>query len=155
MSLKLSVGDKAPHFEGVNQNGEKISLTDFAGKNLILYFYPKDDTPGCTAEACDLNDNYEMWISRGYHVVGVSPDSEKSHQKFIEKFGLKFDLIADTKTEILEAYGVWGEKSMYGKKYMGVLRTTFVIDGNGTIKAIFDKVDTKNHTSQITESLNI
>ncbi len=155
MSLKLSVGDKAPHFEGVNQNGKKISLTDFAGKNLILYFYPKDDTPGCTAEACDLNDNYEMWISRGYHVVGVSPDSEKSHQKFIEKFGLKFDLIADTKTEILEAYGVWGEKSMYGKKYMGVLRTTFVIDGNGTIKAIFDKVDTKNHTSQITESLNI
>lgn len=154
MSLKLSVGDKAPHFEGVNQNGKKISLTDFAGKNLILYFYPKDDTPGCTAEACDLNDNYEMWISKGYHIVGVSPDNEKSHQKFIEKFGLKFDLIADTKTEILEAYGVWGEKSMYGKKYMGVLRTTFVIDGDSTITAVFDKVDTKNHTSQISESLN-
>lgn len=155
MSLKLAVGDKAPAFEGVNQHGKKITLNDFKGKKLILYFYPKDNTPGCTAEACDLNDNYEMWISKGYHVVGVSPDNEKSHQKFIEKFNLKFDLIADTKTEILETYGVWGEKSMYGRKYMGVLRTTFVIDENGTIEAVFDKVDTKTHTSQIIKSLNI
>lgn len=155
MSLKLKVGDAAPRFEGVNQNGKKISSDDFSGKKLILYFYPKDNTPGCTAEACDLNDNYEMWISKGYQVVGISPDNEKSHLKFIEKYNLKFDLIADTKTEILENYGVWGEKSMYGKKYMGVLRTTFVIDGNGIIEAIFDKVDTKNHSSQIITSLNI
>jgi peroxiredoxin Q/BCP len=155
MSLKLAVGDKAPAFEGVNQNGKKITLNDFKGKKLILYFYPKDNTPGCTAEACDLNDNYEMWISKGYHVVGVSPDNEKSHQKFIEKYNLKFDLIADTKTEILEDFGVWGEKSMYGKKYMGVLRTTFLIDEDGTIEAVFDKVDTKTHTSQIIKSLNI
>lgn len=155
MSLKLKVGDAAPRFEGVNQNGKKISSDDFSGKKLILYFYPKDNTPGCTAEACDLNDNYEMWISKGYLVVGISPDNEKSHLKFIEKYNLKFDLIADTKTEILENYGVWGEKSMYGKKYMGVLRTTFVIDGNGIIEAIFDKVDTKNHSSQIITSLNI
>lgn len=155
MSLKLAVGDKAPAFEGLNQNGKKITLNDFKGKKLILYFYPKDNTPGCTAEACDLNDNYEMWISKGYQVVGVSPDNEKSHQKFIEKFNLKFDLIADTNTEILEAFGVWGEKSMYGKKYMGVLRTTFVISENGIIEAVFDKVDTKNHSTQITSSLNI
>lgn len=155
MSLKLAVGDKAPAFEGVNQYGKKITLNDYKGKKLILYFYPKDNTPGCTAEACDLNDNYEMWISKGYHVVGVSPDNEKSHQKFIEMYNLKFDLIADTNTEILEAFGVWGEKSMYGRKYMGVLRTTFVIDEDGTIEAVFDKVDTKTHTSQIIKSLNI
>lgn len=155
MSSKLAVGDKAPDFEGINQEGKKIGLNDFKGKKLILYFYPKDNTPGCTAEACDLNDNYEMWLSKGYHVVGVSPDNEKSHQKFIEKFNLKFDLIADTKNEILEAFGVWGEKSMYGKKYMGVLRTTFVIDENGIIEAVFEKVDTKNHTAQITATINI
>ena len=155
MSLKLAVGNIAPAFEGVNQHGTKISSTDFRGKKLILYFYPKDNTPGCTAEACDLNDNYDMWISKGYHIVGVSPDNEKSHQKFIEKYNLKFDLIASTDTKILEAFGVWGEKSMYGKKYMGVLRTTFVIDENGIIEAVFDKVETKNHSSQIKESLNI
>jgi peroxiredoxin Q/BCP len=152
---KLTAGDKAPMFEGVNQNGKKISIDDFQGKKLILYFYPKDNTPGCTAEACDLNDNYEMWIKKGYEVVGVSPDNEKSHLKFIEKFGLKFNLIADTENKIMEAYGVWGEKSMYGKKYMGVLRTTYIINENGIIEAVFDKVDTKNHTKQIIEALNI
>ena len=152
---KFVAGDKAPVFEGVNQKGKKISLNDFKGKKLILYFYPKDDTPGCTAESCNLNDNYEMWISKGYHVLGVSPDDEKSHQKFISKFGLKFDLVADTNNEILEAFGVWGEKSMYGRSYMGVLRTTFVINENGIIEAIFDKVDTKNHSTQIINSLNI
>lgn len=151
---KFIAGDKAPMFEGVNQNGKKVSLADFKGKKLILYFYPKDNTPGCTAEACDLNDNYEMWIKKGYEVVGVSPDNEKSHLKFIENYGLKFNLIADTDNSILEAYGAWGEKSMYGKKYMGVLRTTFVIDENGIIEAVFDKVDTKNHSKQITEALN-
>lgn len=152
---KFTAGDKAPMFEGVNQNGKKISLTDFKGKKLILYFYPKDNTPGCTAESCNLNDNYEMWIKKGYEVVGVSPDDEKSHLKFVDKYGLKFNLIADTENKILDAYGAWGEKSMYGKKYMGVLRTTYVIDEKGIIEAVFDKVDTKNHSKQIIEALNI
>ena len=152
---KFAAGDKAPLFEGVNQDGKKISLSDFKGKKLILYFYPKDDTPGCTAESCNLNDNYEMWLKKGFEVVGVSPDNEKSHLKFIDKFGLKFNLIADTKKEILEAYGAWGEKSMYGKKYMGVLRTTYVINENGIIEAVFEKVETGNHTKQIIEALNI
>jgi peroxiredoxin Q/BCP len=152
---KFVAGDKAPVFEGVNQKGKKISLNDFKGKKLILYFYPKDDTPGCTAESCNLNENYEMWLKKGYEVVGVSPDNEKSHLKFIDKYGLKFNLIADTKNEILEAYGAWGEKSLYGKKYMGVLRTTYIIDENGVIKEVFEKVDTRNHTSQIIEALNI
>lgn len=152
---KFVAGDKAPLFEGVNQNGKKIGLSDFKGKKIILYFYPKDDTPGCTAESCNLNENYEMWLNKGYDVIGVSPDNEKSHLKFISKFGLKFNLIADTNHEILEAYGAWGEKSMYGKKYMGVLRTTFVINEDGIIEAVFEKVDTKDHTNQIIESLNI
>ncbi|HPE76549.1 MAG TPA: thioredoxin-dependent thiol peroxidase [Draconibacterium sp.] len=152
---KLKAGDKAPMFEGVNQDGKEIGLNDFAGKKLILYFYPKDDTPGCTAESCNLNENYEMWLRKGFEVVGVSPDSEKSHLKFSGKFGLKFNLVADTEHKILEAYGVWGEKSMYGKKYMGVIRTTFVIDEKGIIEAVFEKVDTQNHTNQIIETLNI
>lgn len=151
----LKVGDKAPVFEGVNQNGEKISLKDYAGKKLILYFYPKDNTPGCTAESCNLNDNYEAWIQKGFDVVGVSPDSQKSHQNFIAKFGFRFNLISDTEHEILEAYGAWGLKKMYGKEYMGVLRKTFVIDENGVISEIFEKVDTKDHTNQIIEALNL
>lgn len=151
----LKVGEKAPVFEGVNQNGEKISLADFAGKKLILYFYPKDNTPGCTAESCNLNDNYDAWLEKGFDVIGVSPDSEKSHQKFIEKYGFKFNLIADTEKEILQAYNAWGEKSMYGKKYMGVLRKTFVIDENGVILEIFEKVKTKDHTNQIVKALNL
>ena len=151
----LKVGDKAPLFEGVNQNGDKISLIDFKGKKLILYFYPKDNTPGCTAESCDLNENYEMWLKKGFDVVGVSPDSEKSHLKFIDKYGLKFNLIADTDKEILQAYDAWGEKSMYGKKYMGVIRTTFIIDENGIIEEVFEKVKTKEHTNQIIKALNI
>lgn len=152
---KLKVGDKAPHFEGINQDGKKISLGDFKGKKLILYFYPKDNTPGCTAESCNLSENYEMWLEKGYDIVGVSPDTEKSHTGFVKKYGLKFNLIADPEKEILKNYDVWGEKSMYGRKYMGVLRTTFIIDENGIITAVYDKVDTKNHTSQILESLNI
>lgn len=151
----LKIGDKAPDFKGVNQNGESISLNDFSGKKLILYFYPKDNTPGCTAESCNLNDNYEMWLGKGFDVVGVSPDSEKSHLKFIDKFGLKFNLIADTEKEILQAYNAWGEKSMYGKKYMGVLRKTYVIDEKGIIEEIFETVKTKEHTDQIIKALNI
>lgn len=152
---KLKAGDKAPFFEGVNQNGKKISLNDFKGKKLILYFYPKDNTPGCTAESCDLNENYNMWLEKGYDVVGVSPDNEKSHLNFIKKFELKFDLIADVEKEILQLYDAWGEKSMYGKKYMGVLRTTFVIDETGVITEVFEKVNTKEHTAQIIETLKI
>ncbi len=151
----LKVGDKAPDFKGLNQKEEEISLSDFSGKKLILYFYPKDNTPGCTAESCNLNDNYNFWLNKGFEVVGVSPDSVKSHVKFADKFGLKFNLIADTEKEILQDYGAWGEKSMYGKKYMGVLRTTFVIDENGKIVEIFEQVKTKDHTNQIEEALNI
>jgi len=153
--IQLVEGIAAPDFSEINQNGETISLAGFKGKKLILYFYPKDDTPGCTAEACNLNDNYEYWISKGYEVVGISPDSEASHQKFVKKYALKFNLIADTSKEILEAYGVWGEKVNYGKTYMGVIRTTFVIDANGIIEKIFKKVDTKEHTSQIVKDLLI
>ncbi len=153
--IQLVEGVTAPDFSGINQNGKTISLAGFKGKKLILYFYPKDDTPGCTAEACNLNDNYEYWISKGYEVVGISPDSEASHQKFVKKYGLKFNLIADTSKEILEAYGVWGEKVNYGKTYMGVIRTTFVIDEKGIIEKIFKKVDTKEHTNQISKELLI
>ena len=148
-------GEKAPDFKGINQNGSVISLSDFRGKKLILYFYPKDNTPGCTDEACNLNDNYSAWIDKGYEVVGVSPDSTDSHKKFSEKFGLKFNLIADTEKKILQDYGVWGEKSMYGKKYFGVMRTTFLIDEQGIITEVLTKVNTKNHTGQIMETLNI
>ncbi|MDD2634578.1 MAG: thioredoxin-dependent thiol peroxidase [Bacteroidales bacterium] len=145
----LKIGEKAPNFKGVNQEGKEINLEDFKGKNLILYFYPKDSTPGCTAEACDLRDNYEMWMSKNYEVLGVSPDSEKSHQKFIEKHQLPFDLISDTDKKILKLYGAWGEKKMFGKQYQGVLRKTYVINKEGKIDAIFDKVKTKDHTNQI------
>lgn len=150
----LKVGDKAPDFIGKTQNGEDIKLQDFKGEKLILYFYPKDNTPGCTAEACDLRDNYNMWLSKGFKVLGVSPDSEKSHQKFIEKYDLPFDLISDTEKVILKAYGAWGEKKMYGKTYEGVLRTTYVIDENGVIEQIFTKVKTKEHTEQILSQIN-
>ena len=146
---QLQEGMKAPSFKGENQNGDAISLDDFKGKKLVLYFYPKDNTPGCTAQACNLNDNYSSFIDKGYEVVGVSPDDEKSHQKFIDKYDLKFNLIADTKKEIVEKYGVWVEKKMYGRTYMGVARTTFLINEEGVIEKIISKVDTKNHTSQI------
>lgn len=151
----LTKGAKAPEFSGLNQSGETISLGGFKGKKVILYFYPKDNTPGCTAESCNLNDNYQMWLSKGYEVVGVSPDSVVSHKKFADKFQFGFNLIADTEKEILQSYGVWAEKSMYGKKYMGVVRTTFVISEDGIIEEIFDKVDTKNHTDQLTKVLEI
>jgi thioredoxin-dependent peroxiredoxin len=148
-------GDKAPEFSGLNQNNEVISLDNFKGKKLILYFYPKDNTPGCTAESCNLNDHYQSWLSKGYEVVGVSPDRVASHKKFAEKFQFGFNIISDPETKILQAYGVWGEKNMYGRKYMGVLRTTFVINEKGVIDEIFEKVDTKNHTDQIVKALDI
>jgi thioredoxin-dependent peroxiredoxin len=152
---QLLEGAVAPDFAGINQKGEPINLKMFKGKKVILYFYPKDDTPGCTAESCNLSDNYEFWISKGFEVIGVSPDSEASHAKFASKYGLKFNLIADTDKVVLQAYGVWGEKMNYGKTYMGVIRTTFVIDESGFIQKVFKKVDTKEHTDQISKELLI
>ena len=145
----LQTGDKAPYFEGPDQDGNIIRLSDFAGRKLVLYFYPKDSTPGCTAEACDLRDNYERFIRQGYAVVGVSKDSTTSHQKFIAKYELPFPLISDPGKVILQAYDAWGEKKNYGKVSMGTLRKTYVIDENGIITDIIAKVDTKNHTAQI------
>ncbi|MCR4816869.1 MAG: thioredoxin-dependent thiol peroxidase [Bacteroidales bacterium] len=145
----LSVGSKAPYFEGEIETGERISLSDFAGKKLVIYFYPKDSTPGCTAEACDLRDNYQRFISMGYNVLGVSRDSAASHRRFIEKYSLPFHLVADTDLSILKAYEAWGEKKMYGKVTEGTLRTTYVIDEQGVIVDAIGKVDTKNHTAQI------
>lgn len=150
----LKEGDKAPIFKGLNQDNNTISLDDFKGKKVILYFYPKDNTPGCTAESCNLSDNYDELTNQGFEVIGVSPDSITSHQKFIAKHNLRFNLIADTEKEILEMYNAWGEKKMYGKTYMGVLRKTFIIDEEGTIIKIFEKVKTKDHTNQILSELN-
>ncbi len=153
--MALKEGDKAPEFTGLNQNGENVSLKDFSGKKVILYFYPKDNTPGCTAESCNLNDNYADLTSKGFEVIGVSPDGIDSHKKFIAKFNLSFTLIADTEHTILETYDAWGLKKMYGKEYMGVLRTTYIIDENGIITKIINKVKTKEHTDQIYKELNI
>ena len=145
----LQIGTQAPYFEGINEKGESVRLTDFAGRKLVLYFYPKDSTPGCTAEACDLRDNYERFLAQGYAVLGVSRDSAASHQRFIEKYHLPFHLIADTDLTILKAYEAWGEKKNYGKVSMGTLRTTYVIDEKGVIIDAIGKVNTKEHTKQL------
>lgn len=147
--MSLVAGDKAPEIDSKDQNGNVIKLSDFLGKKVALYFYPKDDTPGCTAEACNLRDNYGELKAKGFEILGVSIDSEKAHKKFIEKYSLPFPLIADTDQKVVNDYGVWIEKSMYGKKYMGTARTTFMIDEQGIISKVIDKVDTKEHTSQI------
>ena len=147
--MKLEKNQQAPEFTGIDQNGKPISLKDFLGKKVVLYFYPKDNTPGCTAQACDLRDNYQLLLKKGYQVIGVSSDSAASHQKFITKFGLPFPLIADEDKSIHEKYGVWVEKSMYGRKYMGTARTTFIIDEDGKIEDIIEKVKTSAHTKQI------
>lgn len=147
--MELKVGDKAPAFEAENQKGETVKLSDFAGKKLVIYFYPKDNTPGCTKQACNLRDNYDSLLSKGYAVLGVSIDSAKSHQKFIDKFDLPFDLLVDTDKKLVEQFGVWVEKSMYGKTYMGTARTTFVIDEKGIITEIISKVKTDDHAAQI------
>lgn len=145
----LKIGDTAPLFTANTGAGGKISLADFKGKKIVLYFYPKDNTPGCTAQACDLRDNYERFLNQGYVVIGVSKDSEASHQNFSQKYSLPFPLVSDTDTSILQMYDAWGEKSLYGKKYMGVLRKTFVIDEQGRIIDIIEKVNTKAHSVQI------
>lgn len=147
--MTLKPGDAAPDFDTRDQSGNPIRLSDYRGKKVVLYFYPKDDTSGCTAQACDLRDNYADLKKAGYEVIGVSVDGEKSHQKFIAKYELPFTLLADTEKQVVEAYGVWVEKSMYGRKYMGTARTTFLIDENGVITDIIEKVDTKKHTGQI------
>ena len=151
--IKLEIGDKAPDFNGLDQNGAPIKLEDFKGAKLILYFYPKDNTPGCTTESCNLRDNYQMWLDKGVKVVGVSPDSQASHLKFIEKQNLPFPLIADTEKIIIKAYGAWGLKKMYGREYEGLLRSTFLINEEGIIEQTFMKVKTKDHTNQILETL--
>lgn len=150
-TINLKSGDKAPDFSSADQNGKQIKLSDYIGKRLILYFYPKDSTSGCTAEACSLRDGYEQLGSLGYEVIGVSPDSEKSHQNFIKKFNLPFSLISDTNQDVANSYGVWGEKKMYGKSYMGILRTTFIIDEKGVIVHVISKVNTDEHVNQILE----
>ena len=145
----LKEGQKAPDFNLDAHDGEKVSLKDLKGKTVVLYFYPKDMTPGCTAEACDLRDNYRVLQKQGFEVLGISTDDEKMHRKFIEKEKLPFRLLADTDKSVHEKYGTWIEKSMYGRKYMGTARITFIIDGNGIIQEVISKVDTKNHTAQI------
>lgn len=147
--MALKVGQKAPDFKVNDQNGKSVSLKEFKGKKVVLYFYPKDQTPGCTTEACNLRDNYKMLQKKGYEVLGVSTDTEKSHQKFIEKQKLPFSLLADVDKVIHSKYGTWIEKSMYGRKYMGTARITYVIDEKGVIEDIIGKVDTKNHSDQI------
>ncbi len=150
---KLKIGDKAPDFTAKDQNGNDISLSSFAGKVLVLYFYPKDNTPGCTAQACNLRDNYSELLKKGFAIVGISADTDLSHKNFSDKYNLPFPLIADPDKKIIKDYGVWGEKKMYGKTYEGIFRTTFIISGEGKIEEIIDKVKTKDHSRQIFESL--
>ncbi|MFT5762827.1 MAG: peroxiredoxin Q/BCP [Saprospiraceae bacterium] len=146
---KLNPGDKAPAFEGINEKSEPIKLFDYKGKKLILFFYPRDNTPGCTAEACSLRDHFSELKELGYELLGVSPDSPKKHQNFISKFDFPFSLLADTELEVIKSYGVWGRKKFMGREFDGVLRTTFIIDEKGKIERIIDKVKTKDHATQV------
>ena len=145
----LKVGDTAPEINSVDQNGDKITLEQYKGKKVVLYFYPKDMTPGCTAQSCNLTDNYDALQKAGYEVLGVSCDSVKRHKKFIEKYNLSFSLVSDEEKNVVKDYGVWGLKKFMGREYMGISRTTFIIDENGIIQEVIIKVDTKNHTAQI------
>ncbi len=147
-------GDLAPAIKARDENGKMITLEEFRGKKVVLYFYPKDNTPGCTAEACDLRDHYSRFLEQGFEIIGVSADSEKSHQNFKNKYKLPFSLISDVDKKVLQAYGAWGEKSMYGKSYMGILRKTFIINEEGYVEKIIEKVKTKEHSKQIFEELS-
>jgi peroxiredoxin Q/BCP len=151
----LKEGDKAPNFSIENEKGELVSLSDYRGKKLILFFYPKDDTPGCTKEACNLRDNYSKLSKLGFEILGVSPDSSKKHQKFIDKYEFQFSLIADTEKQAINDYGIWGPKKFMGREYDGLHRTTFIIDEEGIIEGIIDKVKTKDHASQIMEEMSL
>jgi len=151
MSTTLKAGDKAPAFTALDQQGNTVKLSNFKGKKVILYFYPKDDTPGCTKEACNFRDNYSLLNKKGIEVIGISTDSVKSHGKFVEKYELPFTLVADEEKQIVEAYGVWGEKKFMGKTYMGTNRVTFIIDEKGVIEHVITKVDTTNSTEQVLE----
>lgn len=153
--VNLKEGDQAPAFQAKNQEGKPISLNDFKGKKVVLYFYPKDNTPGCTAEACNLRDNYDDFLKKGFEVIGVSADSEKSHKNFISKHNLPFNLISDPEKEVIQKFGAWGEKKMYGKTYKGIIRKTFIIDEEGKIAKVFEKVKTKDHTNQIFTELSL
>ncbi|MEO8721137.1 MAG: thioredoxin-dependent thiol peroxidase [Ginsengibacter sp.] len=152
--IHLTEGEKAPDFETKDQNGNVVSLKDFRGKKVVLYFYPEDDTPTCTIEACNLRDNYEDLKKAGLIVLGVSPDDQKKHKKFEEKYDLPFTLLEDPEKKIIEKYGVWGEKNMYGRKYMGLFRTTFLIDENGLIFKIFKKPNSKVHSTEILKEIS-
>jgi thioredoxin-dependent peroxiredoxin len=152
MATHLQAGQKAPAFTGVDQEGNKLSLADLEGEKVVLFFYPEDDTPTCTIQACNLRDNYSLLKKNGFTVIGVSPDDVKSHQKFREKFSLPFTLLADPEHKIIDKYGVWGEKNLYGRKYMGLHRTTFVIDENGVIQKIFLRPKNKAHAEEIVEA---
>lgn len=152
---QLKEGDKAPDFQAKDQNGNDINLSRFLGKKVVLYFYPKDNTPGCTAEACNLRDNHDEFLEKGFVVIGVSGDSEKSHQNFISKYNLPFPLISDPDRKVISLYSAWGEKSMYGKIFHGIMRKTFVIDEEGKIEKIIDKVKTKDHSKQIFNDLTL
>ena len=145
----IQIGDKMPYFEVIDQDGNKVSSHDLTGKKTIIYFYPKDNTSGCTAEACNLRDNYDSLLAKGYNVIGVSKDSAASHKKFKDKYELPFTLLSDTSTQMLQAFGAWGEKKMYGKTVMGTIRRTFIFDEKGILERIIEKVDTKNHAEQI------
>ena len=152
----MNIGDKVPEVLGINENGEEIRMSQYKGKKLVLYFYPKDNTSGCTAEACSLRDNYTKLRKQGYEVIGVSVDSSASHRKFIDKYELPFPLIADTEKKLVESMGVWGEKSMYGRKYMGTFRTTFLINEEGIIEKVYSpkEIKTKTHGEQILGSMS-
>jgi thioredoxin-dependent peroxiredoxin len=152
--VTLKSGDKAPQFTGTDQNGIKISLKDYKGKKLVLYFYPEDDTPTCTIQACNLRDNFGLLKKNGFEIIGISPDDEKKHKKFETKFDLPFTLVADTSHVILKKYGVWDLKQMFGHKYMGVLRTTFVLDEKGMIRKIFLRPKNKAHAEEILAAMN-
>ena len=151
---KLKEGDVAPPINAIDQHGEKITLEEFKGKKVVLYTYPKDNTPGCTAEACDLRDHYEQFIEKGFVIIGISGDSEASHQKFIRKYDLPFRLISDVDKKVLSDYDAWGEKKMYGKSFLGIIRKTFIIDEEGIVEKIIEKVNTKDHSKQIFKELS-
>jgi thioredoxin-dependent peroxiredoxin len=152
--IQLKAGSKAPDFKGIDQQGNEIKLSGLRGKKVILFFYPADDTPTCTTEACNLRDNYDVLLKRGFIVLGVSPDSEKSHKSYANKYSLQFPIISDTSKEIINNYGVWGEKTLFGRKYLGVIRTTFIIDEKGLIEKIISNVNSSGHAEQILNLYN-